>query len=162
MNAPMNNRSYENVANSIVEYSIKPTVLYPETNNDKIAIGRHDLMSTVFINLNSHKTINSENVLIGMLSTLLSDEISAKEKKECLENEYGLPISVELEKEVAAMCNLSDIVEERGIQQGKSLMIYQLVMSGKLTLKEGSEELNISEAQLKENMEAANFTFPVK
>ena len=82
MNAPEKKHSYKKVADSIVEYSIKPTILYPHNaTDDEIATGRYDLMSTVFINLNSQNTINSKNVLISMLSTLLSDKIKADEKK---------------------------------------------------------------------------------
>lgn len=160
MNAPINNKSYEKVANSIVKYSVTPTILYPLENNDNIAVGRHDLMSTIFINLHPDKTNKSENLLIGMLSTLLSDEISPKEKKEQLENDYGFPMSEELESEVAVMCNLSEAVEEKGIQQGEINMIYKLVQSGKLTPEEGSDELNVSVEQLRVNMEAANYHFP--
>ena len=75
-------------------------------------------MSTVFINLNANTTITSKNTLISMLSTLLSDNIKPDEKKAILENDYGIPMSVELEGEVNSMCNLSDAVEERGIELG--------------------------------------------
>ena len=50
MNAPDKTRSYKQTADTIVEYSIKPNVLYPQGSSvDEVATGRYDLMATVFI-----------------------------------------------------------------------------------------------------------------
>ena len=165
MNAPEKKHSYKKVADSIVEYSIKPTILYPHNaTDDEIATGRYDLMSTVFINLNSQNTINSKNVLISMLSTLLSDKIKADEKKQKLEKEYGIKMSKELESEVSSMCNLSEAIEERGIEQGiergRMYTIYDFIQSGMITPEAGAQKLGISVEQLKEDMEAAGYHFP--
>ena len=165
MNAPEKKHSYKKVADSIVEYSIKPTILYPHNaTDDEIATGRYDLMSTVFINLNSQNTINSKNVLISMLSTLLSDKIKADEKKQKLEKEYGIKMSKELESEVSSMCNLSEAIEERGIEQGiergRMYTICDFIQSGMITPEAGAEKLGISVEQLKEDMEAAGYHFP--
>ena len=161
MNAPEKKRSYKKVADSIVEYSIKPTILYPHNaTDDEIATGRYDLMSTVFINLNSQNTINSKNVLISMLSTLLSDKIKVDEKKQKLEKEYGIKMSKELESEVSSMCNLSEAIEERGIERGRMYTIYDFIQSGMITPEAGAQKLGISVEQLKEDMEAAGYHFP--
>lgn len=161
MNAPEKMHSYKKVADSIVEYSIKPTILYPHNaTDDEIATGRYDLMSTVFINLNSQNTINSKNVLISMLSTLLSDKIKADEKKQKLEKEYGIKMSKELESEVSSMCNLSEAIEERGIERGRMYTIYDFIQSGMITPEAGAQKLGISVEQLKEDMEAAGYHFP--
>lgn len=161
MNAPEKKHSYKKVADSIVEYSIKPTILYPHNaTDDEIATGRYDLMSTVFINLNSQNTINSKNVLISMLSTLLSDKIKADEKKQKLEKEYGIKMSKELESEVSSMCNLSEAIEERGIERGRIYTIYDFIQSGMITPEAGAQKLGISVEQLKEDMEAAGYHFP--
>lgn len=161
MNAPEKKHSYKKVADSIVEYSIKPTILYPHNaTDDEIATGRYDLMSTVFINLNSQNTINSKNVLISMLSTLLSDKIKADEKKQKLEKEYGIKMSKELESEVSSMCNLSEAIEKRGIERGRMYTIYDFIQSGMITPEAGAQKLGISVEQLKEDMEAAGYHFP--
>lgn len=161
MNAPEKKHSYKKVADSIVEYSIKPTILYPHNaTDDEIATGRYDLMSTVFININSQNTINSKNVLISMLSTLLSDKIKADEKKQKLEKEYGIKMSKELESEVSSMCNLSEAIEERGIERGRMYTIYDFIQSGMITPEAGAQKLGISVEQLKEDMEAAGYHFP--
>ena len=76
----------------------------------------YDLLTTIFINLNPEKTIKSENTLISMLSTLLSVNIESEEKKRVLKDKYGIAMSVELEREVSSMCNLSEAIEENGIE----------------------------------------------
>ena len=98
-----------------------------------------------------------------MLSTLLSDKIKADEKKQKLEKEYGIKMSKELESEVSSMCNLSEAIEERGIEQGiergRMYTIYDFIQSGMITPEAGAEKLGISVEQLKEDMEAAGYHF---
>ncbi|MDY5807979.1 MAG: hypothetical protein SPM04_10615 [Lachnospira sp.] len=160
MNTPDKRQSNKQVADSIVEYSVKPTLLYPQDGKvDEIATGRYDLLSTIFINLNPEKTIKSENTLIRMLSTLLSVNIESEEKKRVLKDEYGIAMSVELEREVSSMCNLSEAIEENGIEKGKTIAIYELVQSKDIIPKVGAEKLGISIEQLKNDMEIAGFTF---
>ena len=162
MNTPDKKRSYEKVSDTIVEYSIKPTIVYPSKGNpDRIATGRYDLMSTVFINLNSEKTIKSKNILISMLSTLLSNDIKPSEKKRLLQKDYGISMSHELESEVSSMCNLSEAIEEKaieqGLEQGKSVTIYDLVQTEVIPPAVGAEKLGITVEQLRKDMEAAGF-----
>lgn len=111
-----------------------------------------------------------------MLSTLLSADIKPDEKKHVLENEYGIAMSVELEEEVNSMCNLSEAIEERGIEQGiergieqgiergveqgKIIATYDFIQSGMITPKAGAEKLGVSVEQLKNDMEKAGFCFP--
>lgn len=168
MNTPDKKHSYKKVADSIVEYSIQPTVLYPKNKTDEIATGRYDLLSTIFINLNSEKTTKSKNTLISMLSTLLSDSIKPDEKKYVLENEYGILMSKELESEVSSMCNLSEVIEEKGIEkgieqgieQGKIITIYDFIQSKMITPEVGAQKLGITIEQLKNDMELAGYNFP--
>ena len=162
MNTPHKKRSYEKVSDTIVEYSIKPTIVYPSKSNpDRIATGRYDLMSTVFINLNSEKTIKSKNTLISMLSTLLSNDIKPSEKKRLLQKDYGISMSHELESEVSSMCNLNEAIEEKaieqGLEQGKSVTIYDLVQTEVIPPAVGAEKLGITVEQLRKDMEAAGF-----
>ena len=178
MNTPDKKRSYEKVSDTIVEYSIKPTIVYPSDGKpDRIATGRYDLMSTIFINLNSEKTIKSKNTLISMLSTLLSNNIKPSEKKKLLQKDYGISMSHELESEVSSMCNLSEAIEEKaieqgleqgiergikqgieqGIEQGKSVTIYDLVQTEVIPPAVGAEKLGITVEQLRNDMEAVGF-----
>ena len=70
------------------------------------------------------------------------------------------------------MCNLSDIIEEKGIEKGmekglekgmekgKLTTIYDFVQSGMIAPEAGAEKLNISVGQLKADMQQAGFEFP--
>ena len=55
-----------------------------------------------------------------LLMTIFSVVISFEEKKKAIQ-EYGIEMSDKEEVEVNLMCNLSDLVEERGIQKGLEL-----------------------------------------
>ena len=92
-----------------------------------------------------------------MLSVLLSEKMEIETKKRTLESDYGLPMSQKLEMEVAAMCNLSDIVEDRGKEQGTLATVYKLVQSGELTLEYIAKLLDTPVEKLRADMEAENF-----
>ncbi len=56
--------------------------------------------------------------LLRMLGILLSDQISAENKKAILTREFGIRMSEQLNKEMTHMCNLSEGVFAHGIKQG--------------------------------------------
>lgn len=90
--------------------------------------------------------------MMSMLSTLLSDNIKPDEKKAILENNYGIPMSVELEGEVNSMCNLSDAVEERGIEKGIELGINQIKISQIIKKVKKNKSLAIIADELEEDI----------
>ena len=51
------------------------------------------------------------------------------------------------------------LLEENGIEKGKTIAIYELVQSKDIIPKVGAEKLGISIEQLKNDMEIAGFTF---
>ena len=59
----------------------------------------------------------SKNKLIAMLEELLKKE-PVSEKKKKLSDEYGIIMSEETERRLNTMCNLSEVVLEKGIEQG--------------------------------------------
>ena len=78
-----------------------------------------DKMRAVMIQLRKQKNhVESKNRLIAMLEDLLRDEASMI-KKQKLQDKYDLKMSEELEGRLANMCNLSDLIEERGIKLGE-------------------------------------------
>lgn len=105
--------AYKNARDSIVEYHMQPDILY----GNPTKTFRYDLLSAVMINLGGDELV-SENKLINMLTTLLSDNLDKEKKKKKLEEDFELPMTMELEQEVEEMCNLSDYVEEKGIRKG--------------------------------------------
>ena len=89
-------------------------------------IGRHewkgnlDLMNIVMIGLAKEipeydKTYN----LHRLLTTLLSDKLTIKEKLGIVKNEYEIPIEDDFRREVDIMCNLSQGIREEALAIGR-------------------------------------------
>lgn len=83
-----------------------------------------DLMKGIIVNIRGGQnddagknTEKSQNVLIAMLEELLSGK-DAAEKKRILADEYGMIMTVELERRIQLMCNLSENIEARGFEKG--------------------------------------------
>lgn len=72
----------------------------------------------VIIRLRSNENSEeSKNILIAMLEELLKKE-SADIKKKRLSENFGLIIDTETERRMNYMCNLSEVLVEKGLEQG--------------------------------------------
>ena len=92
-----------------------------------------------------------------MLTTLLSETLKPKEKKQILKEKYEFVTCVELEGGLERMCNLSERIEEKaiqkgialgiergmecGIEQGELLQLVSLVKKGFLPLEIAMQEV---------------------
>ena len=123
MNQPEKRKS------SITQYSIKEYNLYGKVTETK---ENYDLLTAVMICLGKEDKENSEeqNQLIRLLNILFSGEIDKGRKKKVLEEDFQIPITQEIEREVSEMCNLSKGIEEKGIQQGLQQGIQQGLQQG--------------------------------
>ena len=107
--------------NTITEYS------FGEKNhvgNVRENVKNYDLMNAIMICLGADED-GTENSLLRLLDVLLSSDKSALEKREILENEFHIPMTEKMEGEMEYMCNLSDGVENKGIQKGIKIGIEQ-------------------------------------
>ena len=120
----------------IVSYQIQPMMLCGKMPDQ---LAGYDLMRVVIIGLTDdigmHKDVDET---IQMLSTLFSTELNAEEKKRRLENDFHFKMSREIEERSALMCNLSALVLEKGIQQGRQEGIQQGRQEGIQQEKENS------------------------
>ena len=106
----------EDKKDSIINYSFEPHIIYQ--GNDKLKLYPNcDLMNITFIHL-SGKPDQSHHQLISMLDTLLA-RMDAETKKKKLQEEYNLPMTIKLEKEMNDMCNLSSGIREEGFRDGE-------------------------------------------
>ena len=64
------------------------------------------------------RKINKEHTMQNMLRVLLDGDISVESKEDILSKEYGIKMDDNMKEEARYMCNLSDLVEERGIRKG--------------------------------------------
>ncbi|MBQ9991496.1 MAG: hypothetical protein IJP31_11260 [Lachnospiraceae bacterium] len=101
------------VRNTITEYNMRQIKRF---GNFKKKV-RYDLLSLVMICMGEDE--HTPNPLLGMLNVLLSDTIPVWKKEEILSNKYGLEMEIELKEAVKKMCNLSELVLERGIKEGR-------------------------------------------
>ena len=106
----------EDKKDSIVSYSLKPEILYQGNNRLNIDY-TYDYVGVVVVHLSGNPEC-SQNQLIGMLDTLLSG-MDVKAKKQKLQEEFQLPMTVEIDQEVSDMCNLGLGLWEKAMNEGQ-------------------------------------------
>ena len=106
----------EDKKDSIVSYSLKPEILYQGNKTLNIDY-TYDYVGVVVVHLSGNPEC-SHNQLIGMLDTLLS-KMDVKAKKQKLQEEFQLPMTMEIDQEVSDMCNLSLGLWEEAVTKGK-------------------------------------------
>ena len=99
-------------------------------------IGRHDwkgkldLLNIVMIGLAKELPEHSEMYeLHRLLGALLSNRLTLGEKLDIIGGEYAIPMEEELRKDVSAMCNLSQGIEEEGIAIGEAREKVQIILN---------------------------------
>ena len=106
----------ENKKDSIVSYSLSPEILYQ--GSEKFCLDyAYDLMSVVVVHLSGGLEC-SQNQLIGMLDTLLG-AMDVKAKKQRLQEDFQLPMTMKIDQEVSDMCNLSVGLWEEALNKGR-------------------------------------------
>lgn len=106
----MNSPDY--LADTIVRYSIKPESVAGEGKGNQ----RYDLMTAVMIYLNAKSHQNKETLLHGLLGTIFSEKLNFQEKETILNQDYNIETTRTVKEGMSKMCNLSDAIEERGIE----------------------------------------------
>lgn len=113
--------------NSITEYSLFENNILGEVHEKR---KNYDLAKVVMICLgkvdkDSGEILDCDNTMLRFLNVLLADSLDIGKRKTVLQNEFGIDMTGEPEKEVKEMCNLSYGILEQGIEQGKTLGIAQ-------------------------------------
>ncbi len=90
------------------------------------------LMQGIIITIRIRENVEpSECALISMLETLFSSK-SVKDKKDVLEREYGIVMTVEMERRLNTMCNISELFIEEGLRKGMEQGLEQGLEQGEL------------------------------
>ena len=100
--------------NSFVEYGFSQKRVFGTVNEPA---ENYDKMNAIIISLNDDGT-KSDNDIIRLLSTLLSTKESVETRKRTIEDEFGIPMTEDIEEEVREMCNLGEAIEQMGIEKG--------------------------------------------
>lgn len=91
-----------------------------------------DLMQGIIIHIRNQENVEaSQCALISMLEILFSQR-SVADKKNILEKEYGIIMTVEMEGRLNTMCNFSEFFIEEGLAQGMERGMKQGMEQGKL------------------------------
>ena len=139
--------------NTLIRYSIRPEQLI---GNAVEKSENYDLMSVVTICLGEPGTENYTGI-VKFMDVLLSSSRAATEKKKILEEEFGVAMNEELEREVLVMCNLSQVVKaegrEEGINIGEMRMLVKQVRKGRVTIEEAAEDAGMTVEEFKKVME---------
>ena len=120
--------------NTITSYEFTQTNHVGEVKEKK---EHYDLVSVVMICLGQAKDEPSSNVL-RLLNTLFSEEVSAEEKIDFLEREFGIPRTEEFEEDIRNMCNFSQGIKQAGREEG-------IIETAKNALKAGLSEAVIKQ-----------------
>jgi len=110
---------------------------------------RYDLMELIMIYLGNPRSKNKGNSLHEMLDTLLSPDLKPHEKEKILSDDFGIETTTEQEGGLREMCNLSDLIEERGIEKGERLCLLTQI---KKKLAKGKTPEQIAD-ELEETLE---------
>ena len=113
------------------EDSINRICLMQETVYGKeMVLSNLDKVVGVIIRLRKNEdAVESKNILIAMLEELLKKD-SVDVKKQKLVEQYGLIMNDETGRRLDVMCNLSEVVMEKGIEKGETRLnnLYRLLM----------------------------------
>ena len=117
-------------ANTITEYGMEQRCIYGKFGGKS----RYDLLSVVMVCLAGSGKLGPQSEggtqLHGLLSTVLSEELTPQEKERVLELEYGIAATREMKEGMRQMCNLSERIEEIGIEKGIKQGIEQGIEQG--------------------------------
>lgn len=78
----------------------------------------YDKMSVVMICLNEKLQDKDDKNLTKLLNTVFSESMSVEEKKRILSEEYDIPVDIKMEGGLRNMCNLSEGIWRRGVEEG--------------------------------------------
>lgn len=112
------------------------------------------LLTVVMICL-GHSGDDNYAGILKLLDVLLSSEKQPEEKKQILQDDFGIKMTKTLESEVQDLCNLSKGVEEKGIaigiekerEAGTLRSIKNLMDTLKLTAEQAMAALKVPEAE---------------
>ena len=86
--------------------------------------------------------------MIKLLNTLFSGNYTSEQVEATLEDEYNIPMSRTFKEEVGAMCNLSERIEEKGIQKGLIQSVKSLLENG-IPADEVKHLLNVTDEEIR-------------
>ena len=122
--------------------------------------GNFELFNIIMIGLSKEIPEHNEMYeLHRLLGALLSQELTINEKLNILGKEYEIPMEENFRKDVSVMCNLSQGIEEKGInkgiKEGTLLTLISLVKDNLLSIDIAAKRMNMTVSEFEVAMENA-------
>lgn len=140
------------IGNAISKFSMKKEDLLPGIPDH---VSGYDKIVVIQICLKGRSEEDAESELTGMLNVLFDSKLESERKIKRLEEQYHIEMESKLGKELNQMCNLSDWVEEIGIQKGMErgevftlIKLIQKKYRKKKSLQEIADELEEKEENI--------------
>ena len=99
---------------TITLFSLTPRRLAGAGKYDKM---EYDMETIAVLGLGDHRSPRRD--ILKLLSVLLTTEMKPDEKKEILERDFAIPMTVEMKKEADTMCTYGQAILEEGIAIGE-------------------------------------------
>lgn len=134
------------------------------TKDDLVGVydwaGNLELFNIIMIGLSKEIPEHNEMYeLHRLLGALLSQELTSNEKLNILGKEYEIPMEENFRKDVSVMCNLSQGIEEKGInkgiKEGTLLTLISLVKDNLLSIDIAAKRMNMTVSEFEVAMENA-------
>lgn len=93
--------------------------------------GDINLLNIVLVGLAEDLPEKTEKYeLHRLLGALLSSKLNVDEKLDIIGNEFRIPLETDIRKDVSEMCNLSQGIEERGVEKGLAEAAIRMYKKG--------------------------------
>ena len=132
--------------NTMTVFSLEPKSLVGAGKYDKMD---YDMETVAVLGLGDQEY--SRKGILELLSVLLTPDMNPEDKREILEKEYHIPMTVEMKKEADTMCTYGQSILEEGIEKGIQKGLHQGRLEGKQEGRQEEKESNIL-AMLKEKI----------
>ena len=103
----------KSMQNTLTSFHMMEEQLVGQAKYDKM---NYDMMSMIMIGLGQPD--KRQDDIIHLLSVLLSTEMDPDEKKQILEREYDIPMTVEMKEEAETMCGIGHAIARKNLEQG--------------------------------------------
>lgn len=132
--------------NTMTVFSLEPKSLVGAGKYDRMD---YDMETVAVLGLGDQEY--SRKCILELLSVLLTPDMNPEDKREILEKEYHIPMTVEMKKEADTMCTYGQSILEEGIEKGMQKGLQQGRLEGKQEGRQEEKESNIL-AMLKEKI----------
>ena len=118
--------------NTLTSFHMMEENLVGNAKYDKM---NYDMVSMMMICLGQPDSRQED--IIHLLSVLLSTEMDPDVKKDILEREYNIPMTVEMKKEAETMCGIGHAIARKNLEKGMEQGLVKGLEKGRL---EGKQE----------------------